>query len=114
MVEDYKKKEYMKLNHAEDVFGEKNLLQSELEILSILKRYQTYKKLRKEELKLKALLKKTINDTREEISKVDKLLPKTKDDKFSSVDLSHAQKARKDLEGEIEEIKRRIMALQEY
>ena len=112
MAKSYKQIEYVKLNQAEKTFGKKNLLRSELEILNILKRYQIYKKLRKEEHALKTLLRKVIKEVREEIEKLDDLLPKTQDDLFRSADLSRPQKARKDLEEEIEEIKHRIDALQ--
>ena len=102
---------YVKLDHSEQVYGEKNLLYCEMELLNTLKRFRKYKKLRKEESALKNLLKKTINDLRDELRKLDEMLPKEKYTGFK-INASRKTPKRSDLEQEIEQIRRKIAELQ--
>ena len=101
----------MKLDHSEQVYGKKNLLYCEMEILGILKRFKKYKKLRKEELALKNLLKRTIKDLKDEIKRLDELLT---EEKHTGLKLTASKKTpkRSDLEDEIEQIRRKIAELQ--
>jgi len=103
--------EYISFEPSQQTYAKKNFLYCEMEILNIIKRYQIYKKLRKEELALKSLLKKTVGEVRDEIKKFDSLLPTTKYDKFKPADISTSPKKRKDLESEIDAIKRKIAEL---
>ena len=70
--------EYVKLAPLETVFGETNLLQSQLSILTILKRYREYESLRKEELFLKIELKKKLGEAKEFLDALSKSLPESK------------------------------------
>lgn len=70
--------EYVKLSPSEIVFGEKNLLQSQLEMINIIKNIKTYKESRKQELTFKIALKNKINDLNNQIKEIEKHLPKVK------------------------------------
>ncbi len=106
--------EYVKLEPSEQVYGKKHLLSSQIELLSIIKRYQKFKDLRKKELSLKALLRRTITELNEEIKIIDASLPKIKEQKTEeeSFKMLNTAKKRKDIETEILEIKRQLEKLQ--
>jgi len=103
--------EYIKLNPSEQIYGKKNLLYCEMELLTILKRFKRYKKLRKEELALKNLLIRTTNELKDELRKLDELLPEERD---IGLRLTASKKTpkRSELEDEIEQIRRKIAELQ--
>jgi len=67
--------EYVKLVYAERVYGETNLLQSRLSVISINKNVKAYKELRKQELDLKLQLKKRIQETKKVLDELEKDLP---------------------------------------
>jgi len=69
--------EFVRLTSPELVYGETNLLQSEMNLLTMLKQYQEYEFLRKEELFLKVELKKKIGEMREHLNALAKLLPES-------------------------------------
>lgn len=69
--------EYVRFSGTEKYFGQKNFLQSQLEVLNLIKSLSSYRKLRDEELLLKISLKNKIESCMEEINKLDKLLPKS-------------------------------------
>ena len=105
--------EYIALNPAEQSFGEKRLLQCEMEVLTTIKRYQLYKKLRNEENALKSLLKKKINELKDEIKSLDHILPHVKihKEEVHIIDRRTLAKRSK-LDDQIADIKRRLAALQ--
>ena len=70
--------EYIKLVYAEKVYGEKNLLQSRLSVLSINKNVKAYKELRKQELDLRLQLKTRIQEAKKALDDLEKELPITK------------------------------------
>lgn len=107
--------EYVKLIASEQGYAKRELLLSQMEILSIMKRYQKYKELRKQELALKSILRRKINEINEEVRLLDKTLPRATKEKREEETLSIVGKVvkRRDLESEIEEIKRKIQRLQE-
>ena len=70
--------EYVKIAPSEQTFGEANLLQAQISILTMLKQYHEYKTLRKEELFLKIELKKKINEAKEFLSQLSRLLPESR------------------------------------
>src|SRR3989304_3377664 len=70
--------EYVKLAPLKTVFGETNLLHSQLSLLTILKRYREYEAFRKEELFLKIELKKKLGETKEFLDALGKSLPESK------------------------------------
>lgn len=106
--------EYVKLIASEQVYAKKELLMSQMEMLSIMKRYQKYKELRKQELALKSILRRKILEINEEMRLIDRLLPKTKTERIEedTAKLATRSVKRRDLEAEIEEIKRKIERLQ--
>jgi len=105
--------EYIGLSHEQKIYGKKNLLYSQMELLSALNHYQNYKKYRKYELSLKKSLKEKIYQTQEAISRLDSLLPKTKHERFGPPKITTTiQKKRSDMQSEIDEIKRKIAELQ--
>ena len=69
--------EYVKMSGVERYYGQKNFLQSELELLHLVKGFKEYKKLRQEELMLKVSLKSKFSEVLELIKKLEKQLPKT-------------------------------------
>lgn len=67
--------EYVRLSYPEKLFGEKNLLYTELELLTSTKRITTYRKLRKKELLLKIAVKTKIKEVLLAMKELDKMLP---------------------------------------
>ena len=59
-------------------YGETTLLQSQLNLINLLKQYQEYEKLRKEEIFLKIDLKKKIGEAGEFLGHLSKILPESK------------------------------------
>ena len=104
--------EYVGLEPSQQIYGGKNLLYCEMELLNTIKSYHVYKKLRKEELSLKKLLKRTITELEEELGRLNDLLPKTKHNKLGPAEISIEKRGRSDLEEEIDDIKRKIAELQ--
>ena len=104
--------EYIALQKYQCDYIKKMLLYCQMEALTSLKNYQNYKKLRKQELAVKKILKSKMNDINNEIENVDLLLPKTKSEVFKPVEISKSSKRHKDIEVEIEAIRRKIAELQ--
>lgn len=70
--------EYVKITPTEMRFGETNLLQMQFNLLTMLKQYQEYIALRKEELFLKIELKKKLGEAKEFLDTLSKSLPESK------------------------------------
>ena len=104
--------EYVEVDHSQQIYGKRNLLYCEMGLLSTTKRYQKYKKLRKQELALKTLLKRALSEIHEELRNFNSLLPETKHSTSEKFEISKGQKKREDLESEIDDIKRKIAELQ--
>ncbi len=107
--------EYIRLSRPEKIYGEKNLLKAQMEILRLIKSFEKYKSLRKEELNLKILLKTKIDETQEKIKLLDTLLPKVKDKRFlvkQEKESPLSLKKRLSLEQQIEFIRKKIESLQ--
>ena len=103
--------EYIGIDYSKQIYGKKNILYCQMEILTILKKIKAYKKLRREEFALKKILKEKIEEAREMLKNLEKILPETKKNKFRAVRIDKTPRKRKDLESEIEEIKRKISEL---
>jgi hypothetical protein len=103
--------EYIGIDSSKQVYGKKNLLYCQMELLTILKKIKAYKKLRKEEFALKKILKRKVDELKNILKNLNKILPETKKDKFRAARINHSPKKRKDLESEIENIKRKIAEL---
>lgn len=87
-----------------------------MEMLNSIKCYQYYKKLRKEELALKKLLKKKIDEVQSELLSLTRRMPKIKLQTLHTQPTRLAPKSiqrRRKLDQEIEDIKRRLEALQD-
>jgi len=105
--------EYIGLEPAIRKYGKKTMLYCEMELLTVLRRYEKYKNLRTQELALKALLKKAILELKESVRGLNRNLPTIKADEFSFVEISKERKKRDELEEEIAEIKRKIAEISE-
>jgi hypothetical protein len=103
--------EFIGLNPPAQVYGIKNLLYCEMELLSILKRYRSYKQLRKQELAIKVLLRKKIRELKAELKTFNELLPKVDEEEIHAKAIGEP-KRRFELEMEIDEIKRKLTELQ--
>jgi len=102
--------EYVKLTHDEKILGKKVLLTSQINIIRITKRIKKYQELRNEETAAKIILKRKVAEIIDELKNLKKILPKEKNPK--EIKEKTDQKRHKDLELEIEEIKRKIERLQ--
>jgi len=96
--------EYMQLNYNEAIFAKKNLLHSQLGLLTSIKRVEAYKKLRNEELKLKIELKKKLEEARVLLDMFEKLLPKTKTEHELEVEERMKEKEIKEYEEAIKKM----------
>jgi len=91
--------------------GKKHLLYSEMELLTTLKKYGNYKKLRKEELALKELLKKSIIDIKKQMDIVIEYIPQVKVKDTSAEAIKITPGKRDALEEEIDRIRKKISML---
>ena len=103
---------YVALNSSQQTYAKKGLLQSEMNLLNTIKRYRRYKKLRKEELALKSMLKRTITELQDAMRKLDASLPEMQEYRSRPTKITKTGQKRKDIEHEIAEIKRKIAQLQ--
>lgn len=107
--------EYVKLSGVERYYGQKNFLQSELELLHLVKGFKEYKKLRHDELMLKVSLRSKLSEVLELIKKLEKQLPKT--DYKPKVERKHEIGGKKkislSLQEEITEVQEKLRRLQE-
>ena len=115
--------EYVKISRSELVYGESSLLKSQMSILNLKKRYISHRELRKKELLLKIELKKKIEEAIAHLAFLEKLLPHTrlqeeqklKKEIAKSVGKAEEIKENKkipSIESELEEIQRKLAALQ--
>lgn len=106
--------EYLRLESDERKAGKENILYAEMEVLSILQKYQKYKKLRTQELALKTALKRYIKLLNEDVEILDKLLPHVKFERIKEEPKLNANtdKKRRSLEIQIDDIKKKIDSLQ--
>lgn len=111
MPKNKKEMEYIGLTTSKKNYGEKNLLYCQINSLTILKKIDIYKKLRKEEFALKRILKRNIKEASSILSNLENILPEVKQEKFKPLKIYKTSKKRRDLESEIEDIKRKIAEL---
>ncbi|MEK6934203.1 MAG: hypothetical protein AABW75_04995 [Nanoarchaeota archaeon] len=105
--------EYIKLSHPEIIYGKRNLLQSQVELLQTLQRYKTYHQLRKEELLLKVALKTKVEEALSSLASLSKIIPKTHyaEEDSDILDIFSFREDKKDLEREIETIRNKLAQL---
>ena|SRR3989344_2198752 len=109
--------EYVRLESQEKVFSQKHLLHAQLETISVSKHQEAYKLLRMEELLLKVQLKTKLEEIKEAFALFTRLLPKPAISEHEVLKKQHAEKpvqkkGPSTLEQELEEIKRKLAALQ--
>lgn len=122
---------HIRINHEESVYLKKELLSSEVNTLKIIKLVKSYQILRTKEIKLKQIFNKDMNDTLENIRRIEKDLPKTesthikikedielekikkdsKSKKQEKIKLSKEQKESNELESQLREIQERLQSL---
>ena len=107
---------FIKISHYESLYGQRNLLHSELELLSSTKHLLDYKSLRIEENKLKILLKLKIKECLSMINQLDKTLPKIKISESSDSEEMQSEIEESiqedELDAELAKIKAKLSALQ--
>ena len=108
--------EHVRLSPRERIFGEKNLLISQLSVLNFHKNLKEYKRFRKEEFLLKFALKTKIEETVTLIDIIDKLLPRVKmyDSKGIEEETPEGKQETKEhlsMESELYSLKQRIAKL---
>ena len=106
--------EYVKISRQEILFGKKNFLKAQLDVLDIFKRYLSIQKLRKEEFLLKIDLKNKIVDARNRIVIFEKGMPKAypPESKMNKkIAREKESKVVNSLEKEIELIKEKLIRL---
>ena len=109
--------EYVRFSHSEKVYGERNLLQSQLDLLQSTKNLLAYKELRREENILKLSLKSKIKEAAITIRELEKTLPKIKalEAPLDSNEIEEATEEVQEtssLNEELEKIKRKLEHLQ--
>tara|TARA_Y100000310_G_scaffold345322_1_gene463776 strand:- start:6132 stop:6434 length:303 start_codon:yes stop_codon:yes gene_type:complete len=98
--------EYVRLSTSEQSQGEKGLLVSQLQLITMIKHLKKFKKIRKEELTLKVKLKSKIGETLSKMKSLNKALPK-------SPNLEKESPESQSLENELSIIKQKLNKLQE-
>ena len=102
--------EYVRLSDTEQLYGEKILLESQLSLASLLKKVKSYHKTRNEELLLKIALKKKLDEAKNDIKILEKLLPKVKSPEEEKTKIQKAKPS--SIESEIAELKRKLAKFQ--
>ena len=105
--------EYIKVDPAEQVLTKQHLYHGQIHLLTIMKKYESYKKLRKEEFMLKIHLRRLTTELMEQLALLDKALPQVK---FTHTVIDKTRmimegKKRHDLESEIKEIQHKLSRL---
>lgn len=107
--------EFVRLAQGTLVYGKKNLLNTQLSVLNIIKNLAKFKTIRTEELVLKIALKNKIEEAKSNLLLLEKLLPKAagkngQQEEIKEVDEEH-EKKRHTLEEELAEIRRKLEQL---
>lgn len=113
--------EFVRINNSEVGYSKKHLLNSELELLNLIKSFRVFRELRKEEFVLKVTLKNKIAEALDNLKELEKKLPKThykpekKVKKVEEVkevkEVVEQKKKKRTLEDEIEEVRRKLQGL---
>lgn len=106
--------EYIKLSRPEVVYGQKNFLKAQLDVLDIIKHYLEYQKLRKQEFISKIELKNRIDGVKEQIAVLEKVLPKTymnESGKQNKIELEKESKEVSALQQEVDLIREKLARL---
>lgn len=109
------KSEYVRVSAQEKVFGDNHLLQSQLELLSLVQSFKKYKELRLNELTLKVGLKAKLEELKGLVESLENMLPMAGYHEERQDKTEHKVEKRKEnlgLQEEIERIRRKIARLQ--
>lgn len=107
--------EYIRLSRQEVLYGQKNFLKAQLDVLDLVKHYLLFLKARKEEFILKIELKNKLEDTKNNIILLERMLPRVYSAETEAKKKVHFEKESKEvssLEQEIELIKQKLAGLQ--
>lgn len=101
---------HVKYEFSEAIDGKKYLLSSEANLLRVVKRMQTYKTIRLQEIRKKQELKTKLNDFVNKITLLQKNLPKAKIPKIDE-DYIEDRKNNSTLEQELKDIQEKLARL---
>ncbi len=108
--------EYVRLSAQEKIYGHRSLLQSQIEMMNILRSLKEYKILRKEEFVLKVALNAKIDEAIAEIGTLQRMLPRVsshEEKKEPVLDIQKHKEENLTLEQEIDQIRQKLSKLQE-
>lgn len=106
--------EYVKISKPEIIYSQKNLMRTQIDVLSVLKSYKIYQRLRKKEFILKIELKNKVDEVRNSIVLLEKILPKiilNKTEKKKSINTAIMREEDLTLEQEVERIRQKLSRL---
>lgn len=106
--------EYIKLSKQEIIYGQKNFLKAQLDVLDLVKHYLAYQNLRKDEFTLKIELRNMIKKLKTKLFYLEKRLPavySSESEGRKKIELEQNSKESSALEQEIELIKRKLARL---
>lgn len=109
---------HIKLEYPEAVDSKKNALNSEINLLKISKTIKNYSLLRKKEQNKKLKILKLIKETKTELGKIQKNLPKVEipeilQEHENAEEIKIKEKNNKDLESQLQDIREKLKSLQE-
>lgn len=100
--------QFVCLDEPQVISAKKNLLYVEMELLTSLQKYESYKKLRKEEMAVKNLLKKIIVDVQKEMELLLQYMPQIKLGSSITTVVNKSNQKRDILEEEIQNLRKKI------
>jgi hypothetical protein len=100
------------LNPEQVRSGKKHMLYAQMEVLTAIQKYERYKQFRKEEFAVKHLLKKVMGEVQKEMETLSLYLPQIKVHETSAVVVTKVAPPKDKLQAEIEDLRRKIAALQ--
>ena len=106
--------EFVRLSVPEQKYGESHLLSAQLELLNLIKSFHKFKELRNEELVLKVTLKAKVEEMLEQITKLEKLIPKANYKEATPEDRDKERKKQErklSLQEEIERVREKLAKL---
>ena len=107
--------EYIRLSHQEVLYGQKNFLKAQLDVLDLVKHYLLFLKARKEEFIFKIELKNKLEEVKNNILLFERTLPRVysaETEAKKKVQFEKESKEVSSLEQEIELIKQKLAGLQ--
>ncbi len=105
---------HVRLEYNEAVFGKKDILSSEINLLELLRRLRNYKVSRKRELILKARLKRELFELKSRVHAIEGFFPSEESEEAikSKARGLREEKRNKDIDSQLEEIREKLARLQ--